>query len=187
MQSARFWTVFLGHLASLTQLVPGGRLWIRSLQLALRRSWDFRDDSILVPWDSPSREDLLWWFAEGRLKEGVSLNVSSPDLMFWSGASDQGWGTTVGNQFAFGLWLEGEALLSVTHMELLVVQRGLSPFQKLLCRRVVAVFSDNTTAVSYLRKLGGTFSPVLKGVSQQILLWEEEKEITILPQFVPGR
>ena len=90
VQSARFWRVLVGHIASLTYLVPEGRLRMRSLQLALRRSWDFRDGSILVPWDSPSREDLLWWFAECRLEEGVSLNVSCPDLMFWSDASDQG-------------------------------------------------------------------------------------------------
>ena len=165
VQSARFWRVLLGHLVSLTHLVPGGHLRMRSLQLALRRSWNFRDNSVLIPWDSPSREDLLWWCAEGRLEEGVSLNVSSPDLMFWSDASDQGWGAMVGDQFASGLWLEGEASLSVNHRELLAVQRGLLSFQDLLCGCVVAVFSDNTTAVSYLRKQGGTFSPVLNGVS----------------------
>ena len=97
VQSARFWRVLLGHLASFTQLFPGGRLRMRSLQLALRRGWDFRDHSVLIPWDSPPREDLLWWCTEGRLEEGVSLNVSSPDLMFWSNASDQGWGATVGD------------------------------------------------------------------------------------------
>ena len=121
VQSVRFWRVLLSHLALLTHLVPGGRLQMRSLQLALRRSWDFRDDSILVPWDSPSREDLLWWCAEGRLEEGASLNVGSSDLMFWSDASDQGWGATVSGQFASGFWLEGEALLLVNHRVLLAV------------------------------------------------------------------
>ena len=139
----------------------------------------------MVPWDSPSQEDLLWWCAKGRLKEGVSLNVSSSNLMFWSDASDQCWGTTVGDQFASGLWLQGEASLSVNHRELLAVQRGLVSFQDLLCRHVVAVFSENTTAVSYLQKQGGTFSPVLNELSQQILRWAERKEIIILPQFVP--
>ena len=35
--------------------------------------------------------------------------------------------------------------------------------------------------------LWGTFSPVLNEVSQQILCWAELKEISIHPQFVPGR
>ena len=82
VQSARFWRVLLGHLASLMHLVPGGQLQMRSLQLALKRGWNFRDDSVLVPWDAPSRDDLLLWCAEGCLEEGVSLVVLSPDHMF---------------------------------------------------------------------------------------------------------
>ena len=100
VQSAKFWRVLLGHLASLTHLIPGGRLQLRTLHLALKRYWDFRDDLVLIPWDSPSREDLLWWCAEGHLEEGISLAVRSPNLMFWSDASDQRWGATVADQLA---------------------------------------------------------------------------------------
>ena len=60
-------------------------------------------------------------------------------------------------------------------------------FQDLLFGRVVAVFSVNTSAVSYLRKQGGTFSPVLNEVSQRILRWAERKEIVILPRVVHGQ
>ena len=80
---------------------------MRALQLALKRSWDFRDNLVLIPWDSPSRDDLLWWCAEGRLEEGVSLVVRSPDLMFWSDTSNQGWGATITDQFASGFGWRG--------------------------------------------------------------------------------
>ena len=60
-------------------------------------------------------------------------------------------------------------------------------FQDLLFGRVVVVFSVNTTAVSYLRRQGGSFSPVLNVVSQWILHWVERKEIIILPQLVSSR
>ena len=40
----------------------------------------------------------------------MSLAVPSLDHMFWSDALDQGWGATVADQFASGLWLEGEEL-----------------------------------------------------------------------------
>ena len=95
---------------SLMHLVPGGQLRMKALQLTLKRGWNFVDDSVLDPWDAPSRDNLLWWCAEGRLEEGVSLDVPSPDHMFWSDASDQGWGATVAGQFASGLWLQGEEL-----------------------------------------------------------------------------
>ena len=55
------------------------------------------DNLVLVLWDI-----LLWWCAEGRLEEGVSFVVQSPDHMIWSDASDQGWGA-VADQLASGL------------------------------------------------------------------------------------
>ena len=82
VQSAKFWRVLPGHLASLFRLVPIGQLRMRALQLALSRGWDFRDEDILVPWDPPSRDDLRWWCTEGRLEEGISLALRSPDQMF---------------------------------------------------------------------------------------------------------
>ena len=92
VQSAKFWRVFLGHLASLSHLVPNGQLRMRALQLALSRGWDFRDEEVLVPWDLPSRDDLRWWCTEGRLDEEISLALRSPDQMFWSDASNHCWG-----------------------------------------------------------------------------------------------
>ena len=160
---------------------------MRALQLALSRGWDFRDEDILVPWDPPSRDDLRWWCAEGRLEEGISLALRSPDQMFWSDASNLGWGATVEDQFASGVWLEGEASLSINQRELLAVEKGLRALCTCLEGRVVAVFSDNTTAVAYLRRQGGTLSPALNAVAQRILRWAERLNIILMPQFVPGR
>ena len=44
---ASTWLSLLGMLSSLSHLVPGGRLRVRSLQLCLHRSWDRGDQSIL--------------------------------------------------------------------------------------------------------------------------------------------
>ena len=50
----------------------------------------------------------------------------------------------------------------------------------------VSIFCDNTTAVSYLRKEGGTRSPFLNSLAQEILHWVESLSICLLPQFLPG-
>ena len=171
LQSVKFWRFLLGHLASLTRLVPNGQLRMRALQLALSRGWDFRDEEILVPWDLPSRDDLRWWCTEGPLEEGISLALRSPDRMFWSNASNLGWGATVADQFASGVWLEGEASFSINHCELLAIERGLRALCAPVEGRVVAVFSDNTTAVAYLRRQGGTLSAALNAVAQRVLHW----------------
>ena len=187
VQSAKFWRVLLGHLASLSRLVPDGQLRMRALQLALSRGWDFGDEDILVPWGPLSRDDLRWWCTKGRLEEGISLALRSPDQMFWSDASNLGWGATVKDQFASGVWLEGEVSLSINQRELLAVERGLRALCTCLEGQVVAVFSDNTTVVAYLRRQGGTLSPSLNAVAQCILRRAEQLNIILMPQFVPGR
>ena len=81
-QSAKSWRVLLGHLASLIHLVPGGRLRLGSLQLVLHSGWGFVDESVLVVWDDSCQTDLLWWYDEDRLTDGVSLESHLPELMF---------------------------------------------------------------------------------------------------------
>ena len=71
------WLELLGVLSSMIQLVPGGRLRMRSLQFVLRRSYDQVDQSILVRRTQEVRVDLEWW-----------LNRK---LDLWSDASDVGW------------------------------------------------------------------------------------------------
>ena len=141
----------------------------------------------MVPWDLPSRDDLRWCCSDGRLDEGISLALRSPDQMFWSDASNHGWGATVADHFASGVWLEGEASLSINHRELLAVERGFRALCAHLEGWVVAVFSDNTTAVEYLRRQGGILSLALNAVAQRVLRWAVQLNIVLMPQFVLGR
>ena len=73
---------------------------------------------------------------------------SQTDLMFWSDAFDQGWGAMMADQFRSGLWSEEEALYSIYLRELLTVENCLLLFVRLLLGHLVAVFSNNTAALS---------------------------------------
>ena len=70
--------------------------------------------------------------------------------------------------------------------ELLAVLLGISHFLPLLKNNVVALFADNTTAISYLKKSGGTKLESLNETAQSILRLCEENQISLLPQFVAG-
>ena len=85
------WLSLLGVLSSLAHLVPGGRLRVWSLQLCLHRSWDRQDLEAPVYASMECLRDLQWWLHLPRLSLGVSLCQVSPDLHFWSDASDVGW------------------------------------------------------------------------------------------------
>ena len=188
VQSAKFWRVLLGHLASLSYLVPNVQLRMRALQLALSRGWDFRDEEILVSWDLPSRDDLQWWCTEGRLEEGISLAMRSPDQMFWSDASNLGWGATVADQFASGVWLEGEVSLSINHRELLASgpQGSLCLFGMSGCRSLLRLHdrggvsekarrdfvSDSERGSPAHSALGGA---VEHGPDASVCFWQEQR------------
>ena len=183
---ASVWLSLLGMLSSLAHLVHGGRLRMRSLQLCLHQSWDRVDQSALIPWSPDCLRDLKWWLHLPHLSQGVSLRQVSPDLDFWSDASDVGWGAHLGRHTASGLWDASEAQLSINARELLAVRRGLLHFQSSLVGKTVAVFCDNVTAVAYLRKEGVMRSPFLNSIAQGILRWLESLAISLAPQFIPG-
>ena len=64
-------------LSSMIQLVPGGRLLMRSLQLPLRRQWGQIDQSQLVEWSPVIQDDLSWWRDRDRLVLGVFSGAGS--------------------------------------------------------------------------------------------------------------
>ena len=183
---AFLWRRLLGHLSSLTLLVPSGMLRMRLLRICLKDQWDFLDDQFQVSWSPPCREDLLWWARVARQREGVSLSPPIPDISFFSDASDVGWGALVGEHHASGLWSPLQAALSINLRELLAVQYGLLALEHLLVGLSVALFCDNTTTVAYLRRSGGTFSSTLNATARKIILWAETNRVRLLPQFIMG-
>ena len=116
-QNVVLWRSLLGRLSSFCLLVPGGRLRMRSLQLVLQDLWDFQGESVSVVWTPSIEQDLRWW-SDAQHPAGISLEPQHPDLLFWSDASDQSWGTNLVDQFVSGLWSTGECNLSINLREL---------------------------------------------------------------------
>ena len=172
-------------LSSMIQLVPGGRLCMRSLQLALRRQWDQVDQSQLVEWSPVIQQDLSWWLDCDRLVLGVFLEQVSPQLELWSDASDVGWGAHLDEQVASGLWALEEVELSINALELLAIERALRWFAPHLAGSSVAVFADNSTAVSEEPGRDSLFFSELHRAEDSPLA--EDLSVVISPQFIMGK
>ena len=95
-------------------------------------------------------------------------------------------GAHLGHHTASGLRSHVEVPLSINAKELMAVRRGLLHFQSSLVGKTISVFCDNSTAVAYLRKEGGTRSPFLNSLAQGILRWSESLAIRLAPQFILG-
>ena len=87
------WRQLLGIMSSMSALVPGSCLRIRSLQIPLNVGGRLQQDDFLVEWDSACHKDLLWWSNVSHLTVGESL----PDLCLFTDASDTGWGASLGD------------------------------------------------------------------------------------------
>ena len=72
-QPVSSWLELLGVLSSMIQLVPGGRLRMRSLQFVLGRSWDKVDQST-----QEVQVDLEWWLNREQLGSSVSPSIRCP-------------------------------------------------------------------------------------------------------------
>ena len=164
-QPVSSWLELLGVLASMIQLVLGGRLRMRSLQFTLRRSWDQVDQTALVLWTPEIRTDLEWWLDRERLVLGVALDQVSPQLDLWSDASDVGLGAHLGEDVISSQWAPEELDFSINARELLALERALHCFASQIRDSSVAIFADNSTAIAYLRNQGGTRSLLLNSIA----------------------
>ena len=145
-------------------------LRMRSLQIRLSSSWDFRDELLRIPWDPLCQEDLLWCSWAIQQREGVDLSLPVPDLSFYSDASDVGWGAIVGENQVSGVWTPSQRELPINLREMMAVQKGLFEFSCLLRGKTIALFCNDVTTVAYLRRSGGTGSQVLFLKAREILL-----------------
>ena len=124
---------------------------------------------------------------EERLKKGVSLKQVLPDLQMFSDSSRKSWGATLGHRQVTGSWSEKERREHINVLELRAIYYALKEMEEVVKGKKVAIFSDNTTALSYIRRQGGTKSWKLFRLVEELILWAEEKEITLIPKFIEGK
>ena len=85
-------------------------------------------------------------------------------------ASPTGWGAHCLQHTVHGLWSNQELPLHINHLELLAIIKAFHAFLPLIRNQVVQLATDNTTALFYVNKQGGTHSPSL--LYLVVTLWE---------------
>ena len=85
-----------------------------------------------------------------------------------------------------GKWTILEKRNHINTLELKAIWLALREVPELVQGKTIAVFGDNTTALSYISKQGGTKSWTLFRLVEEIFLWLEELQITLVPQFIQG-
>ena len=160
---------------------------MKLLQLRLNVAGSPPLNDTLVSWDDFCQPDLWWWSDVGHLQAGLPLGPQQPLLFLFTDASDTGWGASLGDSHLLGSWSWDCSAYSINHWELLAVLFAVLGFLSSLQDRLISLYADNTTALSYLKKQGGTRPQTLNSVAHTILRLCEVHRIQLLPRFIPGK
>lgn len=128
-------------------------------------------------------KDLNWW-KSNVWENNNSLRAANFDLEIYSDASRTGWGAVCNNERAHGAWTNDELELHINYLELLAVFLALKYFATHYTNYTILLRVDNTTAISYINRMGGIQFPHLNDLSRQIWQWCEERNNWLFASYI---
>lgn len=163
---------FVGLVCSLQFAFNQAPLHYRFLQLRLiyylKRKLDW--DTVLNL-DPLALQDLLWWANCKFPLAASSLTPSEPDFTLYTDASNIGWGGLLSTgESVSNLWSDDDIPKHINFLELKAVYLCITHFKESLSNKCLHIFCDNSTAISYINKRGGTRSKSLCSLALDI--WE---------------
>ena len=185
--SVRALSQLIGKLTTSIQAIFPAPLHYRHLQhlkhqaLAQQRSYD-----ATIALSNEAKEELKWWLAHLDAWNGRALLQPSPDLVIETDASKTGWGAVCLGVTTGGLWSRMESKLHINCLELLAGSFTVKSFTKdRLCVHV-RLRMDNTSAVAYVNRLGGTHSLVLSNLALALWEWALSRNIFLSGEHLSG-
>ena len=106
LQPALYWQRLIGHLVSLTKIVPLGATMLRPIQRSLSSQWS---PVSMTPYHKVAASEeassaLQWWSEEQNLLLGMSLRPFQHQVQMFTDASTQGWGACLNSLSVQGTW-----------------------------------------------------------------------------------
>ena len=191
LRRVRVWLQILGLMAATIHTVRHARLRMRPIQMFLKSRWNSRSLDFRLVVTADIRRSLQWWLAEENLSQGLPFSPPQHTLVITTDASREGWGGHLSlgtrNLLFSGLWsLHEHRTHHINLLELWAVKLTLCRVASLVRGQVLRIECDNTTAVSYLNKQGGTRSRILCLEACEIHEWLISHEVTIEAIHRPG-
>ena len=179
---------FLGKLNHASQAINPAPLFYRNLQCCHHSAlWKGNQDySQPVEFTTKAREELVWWQQHLLKWNGKCLLRHKPNLVIETDASTIGWGATCQGVQTGGRWSKTEARLHINCLELLAASLAIKCFAKQTQNIVIHLKMDNTTALTYINKFGGTVSPELNKLTKELLTWCLERNIILQATHLAG-
>lgn len=182
--SVRKFAEFIGLLTSACPAVSYGwmytKLFEREKYLALNGTYNYNKQMTI---QSYLQNDFLWWIEKIDLSF-CPIRKNNYCMEIFSDASNTGWGIACGDQSANGNWTEVELNLHINTLELKAAYYGLKIFTENERDCEILLRIDNTTAISYINRMGGIQHPHLNDLARKIWQWCEERNIYIFASYI---
>jgi len=177
----------LGVLSSAEKAVPWGRLNLRDLQRCVNQAIKRGRTSFRTVTMTPRAwTNLSWWSLDQNLKKGQLFVTPAPSAEVQSDASTTGWGFVLNNQTFQGHWSIKERKLHINVLELRVIETVCRLCPDQIRGRTVRFLLDNSTAVAYLNKQGGTRSQYMLNETRRVLTALVNLEVTPVACHIAG-
>lgn len=171
--------------------LPGveyGLLYYRELEFckieALKICYDF-DKTLMLT--NKAKEEITWWINTGIYSHKM-ISHGNPDIIIRCDSSGYAWGaeTLHDNCVTQGFWDESEAQMHINVKELKAAMLGIQALCKEVSNCHIQIQTDNTTAVSYINKMGGTQSRLCNRLTKDLILWCINRKIWVSATHIPG-
>ncbi len=129
---------------------------------------------------------LLMWRDPVFLWSGVRMGAIHRRHMITTDASMTGWGAVFEGRPASGEWKEEFLFWHINCLELRAVLLALKYFLPVLEEHHVIVRTDNMAVVSHINRQGGSRSRTLDRLARHLLLWSQDKFLSLRAVHVPG-
>ena len=154
----------------------------KNVYLAQAQAWD----ATMVISESGKR-DIEWW-RNTVTQSYRNIRNASPDMQVTADASLEGWGAHLPSIGAIGgRWM----LTDLSHINVLELKALLLALESLdpdLIRgKHIHLRTDNTTALNYIRKMGGVKSSLCNYWARKIWRWAEKHDVWLTISHVPGK
>lgn len=176
---------FIGILVSACPAVTYGWLYTKALErekfLALAHSAGNFEATMSIP--SYLHPDLLWW-EQGILHSFNTLRKNYFVKEIFTDASLTGWGACCGSEKTYGFWSELDKKSHINTLELRAIFYGLKCFANDFSTCDILLRCDNTTAISYVNRMGSIQYPELCNLTREIWQWCEKRKIWLYASYI---
>ena len=136
---------------------------------------------------SQSVRGELVWFKTNIMNSIHFIKDGYFEKTIYTDASKTGWGAYDGSRKIYGFWSLDEKKRHINYLELLTVEIALKNLASHLQNAKILLRIDNTTALSYVNKMGGVRFDLYSKLARKIWQWAESRNIILIASYIPSK